>query len=231
MGERSLSDRMKEYYEKVWDYKLPMRMPVILRLDGRAFHTLTKKLKLKKPFDDSFMDIMDGVAIHLCSEIAGAQFAYVQSDEISILIHNYKKLDTQAWFGNEIQKICSVSAGIASAWFTKYAEVVGSFDARVFVIPEAEVCNHFIWRQQDWERNSIQMLAQSLYSHKELQGKKNADLQELCFQKGQNWDKLPVKYKRGRCIEKVLNIWSVTGIPIFSKEREYIDKYLAIEEE
>jgi tRNA(His) 5'-end guanylyltransferase len=80
---------------------------------------------------------------------------------------------------------------------------VAYFDSRVFTIPEiGEVVNYLIWRQQDATRNSIQMGAQSLYSQKELHGKNTSDLQELMFQKGVNWDKYPVGFKRGRVIVK-----------------------------
>jgi tRNA(His) 5'-end guanylyltransferase len=211
-NKESLSGRMKQNYEQVFKYKLPERMPVIIRLDGRAFHTLTAKAE--KPFDHNFITMMNETAIYLCKEIQGCQLAYVQSDEISLLLHNYKQLNSQSWFNNEIQKMCSISAGLASAYFSllfsgKKQKDIGDFanisiktivfDSRCFVLPEAEVNNYFVWRQKDWERNSIQMLAQSLYSHKELHKKNNSELQELCFQKGKNWNDLDVNLKRGRC--------------------------------
>ena len=116
MEKLSLGGRMKEYYEEVWKIKLPMRMPIIIRLDGRAFHSLTKQME--KPFDKKFIQNMQEVALKLCENISGAQLAYVQSDEISILMHNYKKLNSQAWFGNELQKLVSISASIASSEMT-----------------------------------------------------------------------------------------------------------------
>jgi tRNA(His) guanylyltransferase len=252
----SIGGRMKQNYENVFKYKLPERMPVIIRLDGRAFHTLTAKSD--KPFDKNFIDLMDETAEYLCKEIQGVQLAYIQSDEISLLLHNYKKLDSQSWFNNEIQKMCSISAGLASAYFTMvYNESIiayrnhrntlqlSQFDSRCFVIPEEEVCNYFIWRQKDWERNSIQMLAQSLYSHKELMNKNTAELNELCFQKGKNWNDLEVSLKRGRsCVYNlqhsgkiddidVFNMkWNIdNNIPIFTEDRNYIEKYLKIDEE
>jgi len=252
----SIGGRMKQNYENVFKYKLPERMPVIIRLDGRAFHTLTAKSD--KPFDKNFIDLMDETAEYLCKEIQGVQLAYIQSDEISLLLHNYKKLDSQSWFNNEIQKMCSISAGLASAYFTMvYNESIiayrnhrntlqlSQFDSRCFVIPEEEVCNYFIWRQKDWERNSIQMLAQSLYSHKELMNKNTAELNELCFQKGKNWNDLEVSLKRGRsCVYNlqhsgkiddidVFNMkWNIdNNIPIFTDDRNYIEKYLKIDEE
>ncbi len=250
----NLSNRMKQCYENVFKYKLPERMPVIIRLDGRAFHSLTAKAE--KPFDNGFITLMNNTAMYLCKEIQNVQLAYVQSDEISLLLHNYKQLNTQSWFNNEIQKICSISAGLASSSFSLMyysilkTEKYGSlpkpiqFDSRCFVLPEAEVCNYFIFRQKDWERNSIQMLAQSLYSHKELHKKNNSELQEMCFQKGKNWNDLDVSLKRGRCVvykkrefeikkgEFIFSGWEIDeNVPIFTQDRNYIEKYLEVEEE
>lgn len=236
----SLGDRMKENYESRYKVKLPTRMPVIIRLDGKAFHTLTKRLNLEKPFDDTFITCMDRTATELCKQIQGVQMAYVQSDEISLFLHNYKKLQTQPWFDNELQKMVSISAAFASVEFSfqvnmRFPEYPGGglFDSRVFVLPEAEVNNYFAWRQQDNTRNSVQMLARSLYSHKECNNKNNSQLQEMSFQKGQNWDKLETRYKRGRCIIKDENgKWIVDNeIPIFTKDREYINKLLKTEDE
>jgi tRNA(His) guanylyltransferase len=248
----SLGGRMKQNYENIFKYKLPERMPVIIRLDGRSFHTLTKEMD--KPFDAKFIKLMDETAIHLCNNIQGCQIAYVQSDEISLLIHNYKHLNSQSWFGNEIQKMCSISAGLASSYFTTgfildYSCYTGyfypQFDSRVFVLPEAEVNNYFVWRQQDATRNSIQGLAQSLYSHKELHKKNNSELQEMCFQKHNSWNNMSTDLKRGRCIVHNLqnlgkiddidvfgNTWNIDNeIPIFSQDKNYIEKYLKTEEE
>lgn len=227
MSKQSLGDRMKNYYENPFKIKLPMRMPVIIRLDGRAFHTYTRKCK--KPFDSILIERMINTAKYLCENIQGAELAYTQSDEISILLHNYKRLNSGSWFDNEVQKIVSISAGMASSYFSMDAGKLLQFDSRVFVLPEQEVCNYFIWRQQDWERNSIQMLAQSLYSHKELHKKNNSQLQELCFKKGKNWNDLSIQIKRGTCIVKDEIDWSIDyNIPIFTKERDYIEKRLSV---
>ena len=184
--------------------------------------------------------------------------AYVQSDEISILVHYHKRFNSGSWFDNELQKMVSISAGIASSTFTKeswriwafgcdantpgdqaiQADAIkpACFDSRAFVLPEEEVCNYFIWRQKDFERNSVQMLARSLYSHKEVHLKGNAELQEMCFKKGHNWDSLPISQKRGRCIRKMPGLsghtkWNVDQeIPIFAKDREFFDGFLVKEE-
>lgn len=247
MTNDSLGDRMKGY-EQAARVRLPMRMPVILRIDGRAFHTYTRDCD--KPFDTKLMAAMDDVALRLCEEVQGAQIAYVQSDEISILVHNYKRLQSQAWFDNQVQKMVSVAASVASATMTLASADVfdggghrrASFDARAFVLPEAEVCNYFVWRQQDATRNSIQMLARSLYSHAECVGKNQAALQEMCFAKGHNWNDLPVAMRRGRCVVPIeFNIrtgehphdgWKLDlEPPVFTRSREYIEHHLECEEE
>lgn len=237
-----LGTRMKRNYEECYKIVLPKRMPLIIRLDGKAFHTFTRKFS--KPFDPFLMKIMDLTAIALCKEIQGAQMAYVQSDEISILVHNYQTLKSGSWFNNELQKIVSVSAGVASATFThEFAKVFPGedhqpvfFDSRAFVIPEAEVCNYFIWRQKDWERNSVAMLSQSLFSHKELLGKSKEQQKEMCFLKGKKWEDLPLEIKNGRMIERGIfdkydGEWGSTPAFIFSKNRIVIEGHLAVKED
>lgn len=233
----SLGDRMKGY-ERVWKAALPRRMPVILRVDGRAFHTVTRGMR--RPFDDEFMAVMDLVAVRLASHIDGAAIGYVQSDEISLLVHTYKRFASMPWFDNEVQKMTSIAASVAAVTFSLQAQMPVEFDARVFVLPEAEVANYFLWRQQDASRNSIQMVARSLYSHKELDHVKTNELQELCHQRGVNWNDIPTHQKRGRCVVKETYMqdglersrWTVDReIPIFSQDRDYIERHLAVEPE
>ena len=205
-----LGNRMKEFYENRTKYKLPRRTNTMIRLDGKAFHTFTRGFD--KPFDKSLSDAMDNTAKALCENIQGAVMAYVQSDEITILLTDYMKLTTDAWFDGNIQKIVSVSASMATGYFNTFINVnndeerlIAFFDSRTFTIPyREEVINNFIWRQQDAVRNSISMVAQSLYSHKELNGVKTNEMQELCFQKGVNWNDIDEGWKRGRMIIKDL---------------------------
>jgi tRNA(His) guanylyltransferase len=269
MSNDSLGDRMKSY-EDCYRTHLPIRMPVIIRVDGKAFHSYTKGKKydgtpngapLGNPVDAGLVECMNDTAIALCEEIQGAQIAYVQSDEISILLNNYKTTDTQSWFDNTLQKMVSISSAVASVRFSlnswKIWGVIDTeevpqpiiepafFDARAFVLHKEEVCNYFIWRQQDATRNSVQMLARSLYSHRECTDKNNSELQELIFQKGINWNDCPIPQKRGRCVIKTTSPrtalnpktgeyvttertkWVVDNdIPIFTVDRNYIDKYI-----
>jgi tRNA(His) 5'-end guanylyltransferase len=221
-------------YEGAFKHSLPARMPVIIRVDGKAFHTWTKKIGAARPFDAPLMASMQATAIELCKEIQGAVLAYTQSDEISILVHTYKRLTSQGWFGNEIQKMVSISAALASSVMTGIYTIRTMFDSRVFVLPESDVVNYFIWRQQDASRNSVQMLARANFSHKQCHRKTCEDLQEMLFQeKGINWNDISTTKKRGSCILKGADGgWVVDNeIPIFTKDREYITRLLAVEEE
>ena len=235
-----IGERMKSYYEHRYKIKLPMRLPIIIRIDGKTFHTWTRKHDIKKPFDHDLINAFNTAAIHTCYMIQGVQMAYLQSDEVSFLIHSYKSIDQQSWFDNNLQKLVSVSSSIFTSCFNYLYEAkdfydLAIFDSRAFVLPEEEVCNYFIWRQQDWSRNSLQMLARQVFSHNELNGKNSSDMHEMLHEKGWNWDSLSTKLKNGRCIvrENILdrNIWIVDDeIPMFTQNRNYIEKYLEKEE-
>ncbi len=219
----SLGNRMKKNYEEVYKLRLPNRMPVILRLDGKSFHTYTRGMK--RPYDIDLIGNMQIVATELANEVQGCKVIYSQSDEISVLLVNYTNLDTSSWFDNEIQKIVSISASIASSLLSRlYLDrPCALFDSRAFVLPKEEVCNYFIWRQKDCERNSIQMVAQSLYSQKQLHKKNTKDLHELLYAKQDNWNNYPTKFKRGWCVTKE---GIDNEIPIFTESRNYIEKFL-----
>lgn len=258
----SLGDRMKAY-ENVSRIYLPRRLPVIIRVDGRAFHTFTRGFQ--RPFDSVLAVSMWETAKALCKEISGAKLAYTQSDEISVLVTNNDTLTTEPWFANNLQKIVSLSASVATFSFIKafqnafnewgrenlpnwdeggtneYVDPMllertriydhacqsgAAFDARAFILPPEEVCNYFIWRQQDAVRNSIQMAAQSVYSHKELQHKNQSNLQDMLMEKGINWNDYEVWQKRGICVVKASE-WTVDyDIPIFTQDRNYIERWL-----
>jgi tRNA(His) 5'-end guanylyltransferase len=173
-----LGNRMKKNYENRTRYFLPRRTNTIIRIDGEAFHTFTRGFD--KPFDYILMSAMDNTTKSLCGEIQGCVMGYCQSDEISLLLTDFDKPTTDAWFDGNIQKIVSVSASMATGFFNDHlrsasdlnygdpfalTDKTAFFDARVFTIPDNdEVINYFIWRQKDAVRNSISMVAQSLYS-------------------------------------------------------------------
>lgn len=219
----SLGDRMKGY-EDVYNHKLIRRLPVIIRLDGRAFHTLTQNMM--KPYDNRFNKCMLYTTMELVKEIQGAIFAYTQSDEISILLKDWTTHTTEAWFDNKLQKMVSVSASIATKSFISLARVQfedetytesmsgvnsiknkvkdATFDSRVFNLPYAEVNNYFLWRQNDATRNSVNALGQSRYSHKELYGIGVKELKEkLLYEKGINWDELEQWQKMGHGVKRI----------------------------
>ena len=118
MDKTTLGDRMKNNYENISRYYLTRRMPVIIRIDGKAFHTFTRGFK--KPFDDIFVKTMQDTMKYLCENIQGCVLGYTQSDEISLVLTDYAELTTDAWFGNNLQKMCSVSASMATLAFNKF---------------------------------------------------------------------------------------------------------------
>lgn len=223
MTRDDLGDRMKDYYESRSKTRLTRRMPVIIRLDGKAFHTFTKGFK--KPFDMIMVKAMQETMKYLCENIQGCVLGYTQSDEITLVLIDYQNLNSDAWFDYEVQKLCSVSASMATFAFNRnfarlaalepekktkqtnaYTEAASKgafFDARCFNIPKEEVTNCLLWRQQDATRNSIHMTGRAYFSHKQIEGLNSNDIQNLLFQeKGINWNDLPTTLKRGSCCIK-----------------------------
>lgn len=232
-----LGDRMKEYEKCSSGYIIP-HMPTIIRIDGKNFHTFTRKIGAKKPFDVDLRNAFFRTAVELISYMQNAVLLYHQSDEISILLKDWPDLNTEQWFSGNIQKIASISASATTAIFNhemkaypRYA-MFAMFDARVFQLPLGEVTNYFIWRQKDWERNSIQMLARSHYSHSQLNKKSIPDIHNMLHAVGVNWNKCDIWKKRGTLIKKTPNNTPVVGLlcpdetPIFSEEREHIESCL-----
>ena len=270
-----LGRRMKDFYENVPKTHLVRRTPVAIRIDGKAFHTFTRGFE--KPFDEVLGRAMRETMKYLCENIQGCVLGYTQSDEITLILIDYKKLNSSAWFDYEVQKMCSIASSMATMAFNKFftknvnyfemthehddtineycttlvnaAEKGAMFDARCFNIPKEEVANLIYWRQLDVTRNSIQMVGQANFSHKELQNKSCNQIQDMLFQeKGINWNNYPTHLKRGSCcIKKEVQderfdikdgvypraAWVIdTEIPIFKGEgREYIEKLIQPEEE
>lgn len=226
----SLGDRIKGQYEDRTRYLLPRRTYTILRADGKAFHTFTRRCE--KPYDTRLVEAFDAAMLALCREAQGSCFGYVQSDEISILLTDFSTITTDAWFDGNIQKIVSVAASIVTAAFNaQYSDGTSDhwqahFDCRAFTIPDQiEVENYFIWRQQDAVRNSIQSLAQSKFSQKQLHGLSVNEQQELLFREhGINWNDTPTEQKRGRCaVYTTDDGWMIDrDIPTFTQDREYL---------
>ena len=279
----SLGTRMKLYYENIPKTRLTRREPVIIRIDGKAFHTFTRGFQ--RPFDNILIESMQETMKYLCENIQGCKMGYCQSDEISLLITDYENINTAAWFDYQVQKMCSIAASMATLAFNRifkkrveeakedyesFAPVIASiytspekhedwtklieaycraqekgamFDARCFSIPKEEVCNYFQWRQNDCTRNSIQMVAQANFSHKQLQNKSCDELQEMLWQeKNINWNDFEIVKKRGSCCTKTGRhtvvdmktgeqkdrlVWEIdTEIPIFTQDRNYIERFV-----
>ena len=260
-----LGQRMKEYYENIPKTKLMRRTPVAIRLDGKAFHTFTRGFQ--KPFDEVLIKSMQETMKYLCENIQGCVLGYTQSDEITLILVDYKNLNSAAWFDYEVMKMCSIAASMATLEFNRrftdncldyicenvkdesLKSILGAhgdasmkgamFDARVFNIPKEEVTNLIYWRQLDATRNSIQMVGQANFSHKELQNKSCNMIQDMLMtQKGINWNDLPTHQKRGSCCVKAYEVddtdsseyyyWKIDKeIPIFKGEgRQYIEKLI-----
>lgn len=260
----SLGDRMKEY-ERRNQYWLQRRTPVAIRVDMKAGHSFTKDFQ--RPFDKIFVKSIQETAKFMCENIQGAVLSFQQSDEITIILQDYKTLTTDAWFDYRTDKLCSIAASMATMAFTQFfydnipvdIEYTGTyykaiekgamFDARCFNIPKEEVANLIYWRQLDATRNSIQMVGQANFSHKELQNKSCNQIQDMLHEKkGINWNDYPTHLKRGSCcIKKEVQderfdikdgaypraAWVIdTEIPIFKGEdRAYIEKLIQPEEE
>lgn len=265
-----LGTRMKTFYEGVPKTKLMRRTPVAIRIDGKAFHTFTHGFK--RPFDDILVKSMQETTKYLCENIQGCVLGYTQSDEITLILVDYKNLNSAAWFDYEVQKMCSISASMATMAFNKFfkqnvseaykiryaepgkctmpydlyetyctsIEKGAMFDARCFNIPREEVTNLIYWRQLDATRNSIQMVGQANFSHKELQNKNCNMIQDMLHEeRGINWNDFPTYLKRGSCVVKHQSLtdgnwhWIIDKeIPIFKGEgREYIEKLIQPEEQ
>lgn len=259
-----LGDRMKKYEYITRTHLIP-RMPVIIRIDGKAFHTFTRGFD--RPYDEVLVASMQETMKKLCENIQGCVLGYTQSDEITLVLVDYKRLESSSWFDYNIQKCASIAASMAtlyfnqafrnsvyhitnsnlemlgiSTYFEKLIEAMhkgAMFDARVFNVPKEEVTNCLLWRQNDAVRNSIQMLGQANFSHKELQGKSSNDIQNMLFsEKGINWNDYRTTLRRGSCCIKIQidgserPKWIIDNdIPIFKGEgRKYVDDLIYVGE-
>ena len=219
-------------YEQVSKGTLTKRVPVVIRIDGKAFHTFTKGMK--KPFDNIIEETMLETMKYLCENIQNCVIGYTQSGEISLVLCDYESIDTSSWFDNEIQKLCSVTASMATFKFNQvfkekvqqsceadnkaYVKKVISgalFDARAFNVPIDDTHNYLVYRQQDATRNSVQSLARSMYSSSEINGINAKDLQDKMFtEKGVNWNDLTAYQKRGLCCVKVPKVIDKNGYTV-----------------
>ena len=228
-----IGDRMKRQYENRARFYLTRRSFTIIRIDGKSFHTWTKGLE--RPYDVQLTESMASAAGQCFRDFMGCKLAYGQSDEYSFVLTDFDKIETEAWFDGNMQKMASVASSTFTAHFNKFALVQwpnkppAIFDARVFQIPDyEEVLNYFVWRQQDAERNSLSMLAQANYSHKQLHGKGRVDLHELLHAKGVNWALQPDSFKRGTVLyrEGFTGQLLTVSAPIFTQSRSWMKQHI-----
>lgn len=214
-----IGNRMKMYEGIETERKLIPLLPVCIRVDGRAFSSLTKGLE--KPYDKRFTDLMVEVTKYIVSE-TNARIGYTQSDEISLVLYS-DDIKSQIFFDGRIFKICSTVSAIVSVKFNELlldylpekAAQIPTFDCRVWNVPTLyEATNTVLWREIDATRNSILCAGQKYYSHKQLDNKNTGEIQELLFQKGVNWNNYPAFYKRGTYIQrrKVIRKFTVDEI-------------------
>jgi tRNA(His) guanylyltransferase len=182
-------------------------LPVIVRLDGRAFHTFTKGMT--RPFYEPMSRAMIETARYLVAE-SNANFAYTQSDEITLVYWNEDPSAERAHAGR-IQKLVSLLAAMATAKFNQEvvlrmperARKLPIFDARVFNLPSLdEMVNCVLWRTWDCEKNSLTMAASAYYSHKALHGQNGPAKHELLHAKGVNWADYPAFFKNGTFLRR-----------------------------
>lgn len=197
-----LGDRIKKYEATTHNTAIS-RVPLMIRVDGRAFHTLTRGCN--KPFDERIMNAMVYSARKVSEDMSGFKAAYIQSDEATFCITDYDRVETQGWFGYDLSKIISISASLMSVNFNDFyrTDKLPVFDSRAFPVPETDVVNAFLWRANDWERNSLQMYARSFFSHKALHGKKKSDIHNMLHEAGKNWSEdLSQQQKNGTFLIK-----------------------------
>lgn len=199
-------DRMKTY-ERLSESQLILNLPIVVRLDGKSFSKYTSRLE--RPYDLKLIELMQNTCKHLMKISHNIKVAYQQSDEITLIISN--DYDNPVEYSGRVQKLCSILAAECSVYFATHAYILENalhdhpvFDCRIFNVPDwVEASNAVLWREQDATKNSIQLAGQSNFSHKEMQGLKNNQVQEkLLLEKNINWNDYPASFKRGSYIKR-----------------------------
>lgn len=196
-GKDDLGDRMKRY-ERSWAGVLPPNSWVLVRVDGRAFRTWTRGCD--RPFDGDIHDSMVAATQALARDIGGFRLAYTQSDEATFLFTDTSAHESQLWFGGEVSKIVSIAAAGFTAHFNRAhrsRRLPAMFDARVFTMPREDAPNAFVWRQRDWERNSVQMLARHHFTQRDLHGLSRVGMEVKLRENGIEWADLPPRWRNG----------------------------------
>lgn len=201
----SLGDRIKKY-ERASRAFLAPNIPVVIRVDGKAFHTWTRHMN--KPFDHGLIAAMQEATVRTAVHMQGFKLAYTQSDEATFLLTDMNRLESQPWMDYNHSKLVSISASMFTYYFNTLATeriapslAPAYFDSRAFSVPAEDVANVFLWRQRDWERNSLMMLARHNFSHGKLQNKKRAQIHELLHEYDVNWADLDPALKNGTWVD------------------------------
>jgi len=212
----ALGDRMKLYEGMEAQRRAMPRRPILARIDRKCLSTYTKGLK--KPFDSALMEAMILTTEELVRE-THALLGYTQSDEISLVFYA-EKPNSQVFCDGRIQKLTSVLASMATAYFnTAKAALLPKlnsafFDCRVWTVPDLnEAANVFLWRQRDAVRNSIAMVAQAHFSHRQLHKKSRNDMLKMLKEKGIDWRGFPDVTRLGTFVKK-----DVIKIPLTEEE-------------
>ena len=205
----NFSDRMKAYEGAEAGRRFMPLLPIIVRVDSRAFHSFCKGLDV--PFDARFRETMVKTAASLVEQ-TNAIVGYTQSDEISLIIFS-ERMNSQVFFDGRIQKMVSIIAAMTTVYFNGWLAITmpekavqsmpAMFDCRAWQVPlPGEAINYLIWREQDATRNSIQMAARAVFSHNECHKKNGKDLQDMLHAKGINWNDYPSFFKRGTYVQR-----------------------------
>ena len=198
----SLGDRMKLYERRETGRRCMPLLPICARIDGKRFSRWTAGLE--RPYDARLSALMQHVCAQLVRETQ-ALVGYTQSDEIS-LVYQATSPDSQVFMDGRIQKLTSVLASMATAWFNaavpehlpERSAAPAIFDCRVWTLPSREeAANTFLWRERDATKNAVSMATRHYYSHAQVDGKTSAEQQELLFQAGVNFNDYPAFFKRG----------------------------------
>lgn len=229
-GRDALGDYLKDLEGRETRRRIMPGQPFYVRLDGSNFSSFTRKMS--RPYDERLSRVMIEVTKALVDRTK-ANLGYTQSDEISLGFW-YPKPESEAYLGGRIQKLVSKLSGMTSALFMAYGmkafpEAIETqlpyFDSRVYEVPGIDaLAACFVWRELDATKNAVSMAARSMYSTKQLFRKSSAEMQEMMFAKGVNFNDYPVFFKRGTYVRRVSEIREFTteelaAIPEFKRPK------------
>lgn len=219
-----------EGYANKYKIKLQKKTPVFVVIDGRSFKTFTKGFE--RPMDSVFNKAMQETMKFLCDAAQGCVFGYTASDEITLVLTDYCRWNSAAWFDYDLTNLCSAAASIATDAFARYfieavdnfeeiydgenketlleayeraIDVGATFTANCFNVPENRVTEMIYWKQLDHRRHAIQSLGRQYYTRPELLGKCNDEVIDMLKEKGIYWEDMPTEMKHGSCCHKGVN--------------------------